>query len=31
VALLTFLVGTFFLSESHRNEIWSEAEEARPV
>ncbi|HEY2321416.1 MAG TPA: MFS transporter [Thermoanaerobaculia bacterium] len=31
VALLTFLVGTFALSESHRTEIWQEAEEARPV
>jgi MFS family permease len=31
VALLTFFVGTFFLSESHRTEIWSEAEEARPA
>src|SRR5438445_7136236 len=31
VALMTFFVGTFALSESHRTEIWSEAEEARPV
>ena len=31
VALMTFLVGTFALSESHRTEIWQEAEEARPV
>jgi MFS family permease len=31
VALLTFLVGTFTLSESHRTEIWQEAEEARPA
>jgi MFS family permease len=30
VALMTFLVGTFFLNESHRTEIWKEAEEARP-
>src|SRR5689334_3506849 len=31
VALMTFLVGTFGLSESHRVEIWDEAEEARPA
>src|SRR5688500_4871258 len=31
IALMTFLVGTFGLSESHRVEIWKEAEEARPV
>ena len=31
VALMTFVVGTFFLNESHRVEIWKEAEEARPV
>ena len=31
VALMTFLVGTFVLNESHRTEIWREAEEARPV
>jgi MFS family permease len=31
VALMTFLVGTFALSESHRTEIWKEAEDARPV
>jgi MFS family permease len=31
VALMTFLVGTFGLSESHRVEIWREAEEARPA
>ncbi len=30
VALMTFLVGTFALNESHRVEIWKEAEEARP-
>ena len=30
VALMTFFIGTFFLSESHRTEIWKEAEEARP-
>ncbi|HEX7137106.1 MAG TPA: MFS transporter, partial [Vicinamibacterales bacterium] len=31
VALMTFLVGTFALNESHRTEIWQEAEEARPA
>ena len=31
VALMTFLVGTFKLNESHRVEIWREAEEARPA
>jgi len=31
VALMTFFVGTFALSESHRTEIWKEAEEARPA
>jgi MFS family permease len=31
VTLMTFLVGTFVLNESHRVEIWKEAEEARPV
>ncbi|MFP5245611.1 MAG: MFS transporter [Thermoanaerobaculia bacterium] len=31
VALMTFLIGTFALDESHRVEIWKEAEEARPV
>ena len=31
VALMTFFVGTFFLDESHRTEIWQEAEEARPA
>jgi MFS family permease len=30
VALMTFFVGTFFLNESNRTEIWKEAEEARP-
>jgi len=30
IALMTFFIGTFFLSESHRTEIWKEAEEARP-
>ncbi|HEU5163476.1 MAG TPA: MFS transporter [Thermoanaerobaculia bacterium] len=30
VALMTFFVGTFFLDESHRTEIWKEAEAARP-
>jgi MFS family permease len=31
VAMMTFLVGTFALSERHRTEIWAEAEEARPA
>ena len=31
VALMTFFIGTFFLSESNRTEIWKEAEEARPA
>jgi len=31
VALMTFLVGTFGLSETNRTEIWREAEEARPA
>jgi MFS family permease len=31
VALMTFLIGTFALSESNRTEIWKEAEEARPT
>jgi MFS family permease len=31
VALMTFIVGSIFLNERHRVEIWSEAEEARPV
>jgi MFS family permease len=31
VALMTFIVGSFGLSERHRTEIWAEAEEARPV
>jgi MFS family permease len=31
VALMTFFVGTFFLRESHRVEIWKEAEGSRPV
>ncbi|HEX2833684.1 MAG TPA: MFS transporter [Thermoanaerobaculia bacterium] len=30
VALMTFFVGTFALNESHRVEIWKEAEHARP-
>src|SRR5438270_4327429 len=29
VALMTFLIGTFVLNESHRVEIWREAEEAQ--
>ncbi len=31
VAVMTFLIGTIFLNESHRTEIWKEAEEARPA
>ncbi len=31
IALMTFVVGTFFLNESHRTEIWKEAEHARPM
>ncbi len=31
VAVMTFLVGTFALNESHRTEIWKEAEDARPA
>src|SRR5438067_2610678 len=31
VAMMTFLVGTFALNESHRVESWREAEEARPA
>jgi MFS family permease len=31
IAVMTFLVGSFALNESHRTEIWKEAEEARPV
>jgi MFS family permease len=31
IALMTFFVGTFFLNESHRTEIWKEAEHARPI
>jgi MFS family permease len=31
VALMTFIVGTIFLNERHRVEIWVEAEEARPA
>jgi MFS family permease len=30
IAMMTFFIGTFFLNESHRTEIWKEAEEARP-
>jgi MFS family permease len=30
VALMTFIVGSIFLNERHRVEIWAEAEEARP-
>ncbi|MEO8217247.1 MAG: MFS transporter [Acidobacteriota bacterium] len=31
VALMTFVVGSIFLSESHRVRIWDEAGEARPI
>jgi MFS family permease len=31
IAAMTFLVGSFALNESHRTEIWKEAEEARPA
>src|SRR4051812_38984992 len=31
VALMTFIVGSLFLNERHRVEIWAEAEEARPT
>jgi len=31
VALMTFFIGSFFLKESNRVEIWKEAEEARPT
>ena len=31
VALMTFFVGTFFLSERNRVQIWDEAVEARPT
>jgi MFS family permease len=31
IALMTFVIGTLFLNESHRTEIWKEAEEARPA
>ena len=31
VALMTFVIGSLFLTESHRTEIWKEAEEARPA
>ncbi|HET8796479.1 MAG TPA: MFS transporter [Thermoanaerobaculia bacterium] len=30
IALMTFLVGTFALDESHRVEIWKEVEETKP-
>ncbi|MBV8545973.1 MAG: MFS transporter [Acidobacteria bacterium] len=30
IALMTFIVGSIFLNERHRVEIWAEAEEARP-
>ena len=29
--LVVEFIGTFFLSESNRTEIWKEAEEARPA
>ncbi len=31
VALMTFVIGSIFLKESNRVEIWKEAEEARPA
>jgi len=31
VAAMTFLVGSLTLNESHRTEIWKEAEEMRPI
>jgi MFS family permease len=31
VALMTFVIGSLMLTESHRTEIWKEAEEARPA
>jgi MFS family permease len=31
IALMTFVVGSFALNESHRVQIWDEAEHARPV
>ncbi|HEY8711348.1 MAG TPA: MFS transporter, partial [Thermoanaerobaculia bacterium] len=31
VALMTFFIGSFMLNESHRTEIWNEAEAARPA
>src|SRR5437763_2694048 len=31
IALMTFIVGSIFLNERHRVEIWAEAEEARPT
>jgi len=31
VALMTFIIGSIFLNERHRVEIWAEAEEARPT
>lgn len=31
VALMTFIIGSIFLKESNRVEIWKEAEEARPT
>jgi MFS family permease len=31
VALMTFVVGSLALNESHRVEIWQEAEDARPA
>jgi MFS family permease len=31
VALMTFLVGTFALNESHRVEIWKEVEQTKPA
>lgn len=31
IALMTFIIGSIFLSESHRVKIWDEAVEARPT
>jgi len=31
IATMTFLVGSFALNESHRTQIWAEAEEAEPA
>jgi MFS family permease len=31
IAMMTFIIGSIFLKESNRTEIWKEAEEARPT